>query len=104
VNPHDNGRVFDHAADKYAQHFANKTLCTDIRLSAAAVLTLVIADRSFIESLKTVEPVTTAEVMALLKKVPAKHCSIDRVLTRWPEQIAGVIGPVIAKMFSASND
>lgn len=96
------GPVIDHSADDFAQHFANKV--ERIRASTANACRPLITGRSVSEPLMQFKPVTSEEVVAVLKRAPAKQCSLDPVPTWLVKQLSDVFAPIIAGLCNASFD
>ena len=94
--------VLEHSADDFAQHFTNKV--DRIRASTASAPAPSIIDRSIPQPLAQFSPVTPEEVMAVLRKAPAKQCSLDPVPTWLIKQLSGLFAPVIANLCNASFD
>jgi len=92
----------EHSADDFANFFVNKI--DTIRQSTAAAPYPTINSRHLTspDQLNTFRPVTPDEVAALLKRSPAKHCSLDPIPTWLLKRVGGVIAPVIAAMCNAS--
>jgi hypothetical protein len=74
-----NSEGCEHPAEKFAQHFENKI--DRIRSSTANAAELTITDRSVCEPLTLFKPVTSEEVVKVLKNSPAKQCSLAPVPT-----------------------
>ena len=94
--------VNDHSAEIFAQHFESKV--DRIRSSTANVPAPLITDRPVQEPLTQFKPVTSGEVVAVLKKALAKQCSSDPVPTWLVKQLSSIFAPVIANMCNVSFD
>ena len=93
---------FQHSADDFAHNFINKV--DQIRASTANAPVPIITARSVSQPLSCFEPVTSDEVLALLKKSPAKQCSLDQIPTWLTKQLSSVFAPVIANLCNKSFD
>jgi len=62
------------------------------------------SERSVPEPLTHFKRVTSQEVMTLLKKAPAKQCSLDPVPTWLVKKLSVVFAPIIANLCNASFD
>lgn len=83
----ENGEVCKHPAEKFAQHFENKI--DRIRSATANAAEPTITDRSSVcEPLTQFKPVTSEEVVKLLKNSSAKQCSLDPVPTWLVKQLS----------------
>ena len=94
--------VNDHSAEIFAQHFESKV--DRIRSSTANIPAPLITDRPVQEPLTQFKPVTSGDVMAVLKKALAKQCSLDPVPTWLIKQLSSIFAPVIANMCNVSFD
>jgi len=102
LQPPANNTLVEHSADDFAQQFTNKV--ERIRASTANASAPQITERSVAEPLTQFKPVTSGEVVTLLKKAPAKQCSLDPVPTWLVKKLACVFAPVIANLCNASFD
>ena len=94
--------AFQHSADDFAQFFQNKV--NVIRASTSMAPHPIIREREIDERLRSFENVTTEEAINVLKRSPAKHCSLDPIPTWMLKKIVDVIAPAIARMCNASID
>ena len=101
LQPQEN-TIFQHSADDFAQHFKNKV--NAIRSSTSTAPKPVLRERDIDERLSTFDRVTDQEVMQILKKSPAKHCSLDPIPTWLLKNIVDVITPTITRLCNASID
>jgi len=91
----------EHTAEIFAQDFKSKV--DQIRSSSANAPAQLITDRSVHKPLTHLKPVTSEEVVKVLKE-PAKQCSLDPVPTWLVKQLSSIFVPVIANMCNASFD
>lgn len=101
LQPADNA-VVEHSADDFAQQFRNKV--ERIRASTANAPAPLIAERSVPEPLTHFKPVTSEEVVTVLKRAPSKQCSLDPVPTWLVKKLSSVFAPIIANLCNASFD
>ena len=101
LHPSDS-EVCEHPAEKLAHHFENKV--DRIRSSTANAAEPAITDHSVCEPLTHFKPVTSEEVVKVLKKAPAKQCSLDPVPTWLVKQLSSIFAPVIANLCNSSFD
>jgi Reverse transcriptase (RNA-dependent DNA polymerase)/Endonuclease-reverse transcriptase len=94
--------VSEHPAEMFAQQFENEV--ERIRSLTANAPPPVITDRSVSEPLTHFKPVTSEEVMSVLRKTPAKQCSLDPVPTWLVKQLGSIFAPVIANLCNSSFD
>ena len=80
------------SADTFATFFTQKV--NSIRASTSQAPAPVLDSRYASSSLSSFEPVTAEEIGRLLKKVPAKQCSLDPVPTWLIKQLADHLAPV----------
>jgi len=89
-----------HSADDFAKYFVDKI--DKIRLKSASAASPLVVARCVQNQLSTFSPVTSAEVMTLLKCSPAKQCTLDPIPTWLLKQVSAIMSPVIAAMCNAS--
>jgi len=94
---HPADRVIEHSADDFAHQFTNKVST----INAPAPY---ITKRPVSEPLTHFKPVTSEEVVKVLKAAPIKQCSLDPVLTWLVKKLSSVFAPIIANLCNASLD
>ena len=89
------------SADDFSTHFTSKI--QTIRNSTAGVTPPLIESRATATvPLFSLSPVTVQEVIKLLGRLPAKHCSLDPVPTWLVKRLTEHIAPVISQLCNAS--
>ena len=87
-------------AEDLAQYFTTKI--SKIRASTATSPPPHIEDRSVLELLSDLQPVTVNEVTIILKKSSSKHCQLDPAPTWLVKRAGDVLAPVIAHICNVS--
>ena len=80
------------SAEDFASHFVAKV--NGIRVATASAPVPDIEPRAT-ASLSDFPVVTTSEIVALLKKVPPKHCDLDPIPTWLVQKVAIVLAPIL---------
>ena len=89
-----------YSADQFAQHFSDKI--SRIRQTTAGFHPPDIRQRNVDISLNELRPATVDKVSAIIKRSPAKQCSLDPMPTWLLKECSGVMAPIITAMCNAS--
>ena len=100
LEPPSHDSATEHSANDFAAFFADKT--EKIRQSTSSASDPVIDQRDVPAFLSDFRPVSSAEVLSLIRQLPPKQCSLDPVPTWLLKRSSLVIAPVIAAMCNAS--
>ena len=90
---------FRHTESDFAKHFTNKV--NTIRTATATASPPDIRNRPS-SILSAFQPVTTNEILRLIRKAPCKHCPLDPMPTWLVKRAADVLAPVITNVCNAS--
>ena len=89
-----------HSADEFARHFSDKI--SGVRLTTSRFSQPIINGRQVSAPLASFRPVTAAEISTMIRKAPAKQCTLDPLPTWLLKSACDTLSPVIARMCNAS--
>ena len=91
-------------ADDFANHFTANVNGIHAATASAATASAPVADVEprTTSALSAFHVVTICEIVAMLKKVPPKHCDLDQIPTWLVKKAAVVLAPVLCQMCNAS--
>ena len=93
---------FRHTESDFAKHFAKVNTIRTATAIAIIVLTPQDIRNRPSSSLSEFQPVTTNEILRLIRKAPCKHCPLDPMPTWLVNRAADVLAPVITNVCNAS--